>query len=90
MLYDLIFNDNTAVSVSMAGVGQQGDLWIHVHGMTVSDCAIAFSDPDKTEHMHINYDETIKDDFEGFTNLFYVAACDDFVKVGMERSASNA
>ena len=90
MLYELILDDETTVSVSMAGVGQQGDLWIHVHGMTVADCAAVFSDPGKTGHMHIDYDRTIADEFDGFTNLFYVAACDDFVKVGLGRSEANA
>ena len=90
MLYDLVLDDGTIVSVSMAGVGQQGDLWIHVHDMTVADCAIAFSNPNKTNHMHVDYDKTIADDFEGFTNLFYIAECDDFVKVGIGRSAANA
>ena len=90
MLYDLVLDDDTIATVSMAGVSQQRDLWIHVHDMTVAECATVFSDPQKTAHMHINYDPTILDDFVGYTDLFYVAVCGDFVKVGLGRSDTNA
>lgn len=86
MLYDLILADGSIVKVSMAGVGQQGDLWIHAHGLSVLECASVFGNPEKTAAMHIQYDETIADDFVGFTVIISISVCDDFVKVGMSRA----
>ena len=90
MLYQLNMADGGIVSVSMAGVGLQGDLWIHAHGLTVAECARIFSDPQKTNRMYIVYDETISDTFEGYTELFSISTCDDFVRVGIGKGAENA
>ena len=81
--------DESTVSVSMAGVGQQGDLWIHAHNLSVAECAMTFMNPAKTAVMSIEYDEGISDRFEGFTEPFYVSLCEGFVKVGLGRGAGN-
>ena len=85
-MHELIMADYSVVSVSMAGVGQQGGLWIHVHNKSFLECAQIFSNPDKTQLMRIEYDETINDHFENYTNLVSLSVCDDFIKVGLERS----
>ena len=90
MLYDLILADNSKVSTSMTGVGLQGDLWIHAHGLTLVECVNIFSDPNKTSEMHVNYDRTISDMFVGFTELFSVSVCGDFVRIGLGKGVGNA
>ena len=75
--------DGSTVSVSMVGASQQGTLWIHAQGLSLVECVNIFSNPQKTSHMHIQYDPTIYDDFYGYTELISVAVCDDYVKIGM-------
>ena len=89
-LYDLVMSDNSIVKVSMAGVGQQGDLWVHVHNLSMIECATIFTDPQKTSLMLIAYDENISDRFDNYTNLFSLSVCDDFIKVGIARGETNA
>ena len=90
MNYDLILADGSTVPVSMAGVGQQGDLWIHVQERSVSECALIFTDPQKTQTMQVSWDDTMTDTFEGFTELFYLSTCEDFVKVGLGKGVADA
>ena len=87
-MYDLIMNDGSTVDVRVAGVGQQGDLWIHVAGLSLVECVTVFSDPAKTARMHIDYDETISDTFEDYTELVNVQVCDDYVKVCLARASA--
>ena len=84
-MYQLEFADGSFVTVSMAGVGQNTGLWIHAHNLTLIECVNIFGNPQKTSTMHIQYDETISDNFVGFTNLVSVSTCDDFVKIGLEK-----
>lgn len=86
-MYYLIMNDGSSVPVKMAGVGEQGDLWIHVVGLSLVECVTVFSDP-ATSRMHIDYDETISDTFEGYTELVNVQVCDDYVKVCLARASA--
>ena len=86
-MYELMMADNSTVNVSMAGEAQQGGLWLHVHDMSILECAETFSDPANTQTMHIEYDEGIESTFEGYTVLISVSVCGDFVKVGMEKNA---
>ena len=88
-LYDLVLADESTVKISMAGVSQQGDLWIHVYEKTFMECAMTFCNPLKTSTMSVEYDETISDRFEDFTNLISVSVCDSFIKVCLERGAAN-
>ena len=90
MLYELKLADDSTVQVSMAGVGLQGELWVHVHGMTLAECVAVFTNPQKSAQMTIDYDGTINDSFSGFTDLFSVSVCDDFIVVGLKRGAVNA
>lgn len=90
-MYQLLLADGGTVSVSMAGVGQQGDLWVHVHGLTLPECVAVFSSPEKTRSMHIDYDgESVQDTFEGYTELFSVSTAGDFLRVGLARGANDA
>ena len=84
-MHELLMADNTIVTVSMAGVGRQGGLWIHVHNHTLLECAAIFGNPQKTSQMHIEFDKNMVNDFEGFTNLVSLSMCDDFVIVGLEK-----
>lgn len=87
-MYSLMLNDGSAAEVSMAGVGQQGGLWIHVHNSSMGECFRIFSDPQKTAAMSIEYDPTIGDEFTGYTELISLSVCDGFIKVGLERSSN--
>ena len=51
MVYDLILMDGTVLQTTASGVGQQGDLWIHVVGIDFMNCVTIFEDPKKTEKM---------------------------------------
>lgn len=84
-MYELILNDGSTVMTSMAGVGRETGLWIHVHGLGFVECVQIFSDKTKTRKMRISYDETIADAFDGYTKLVSVSVCDDFIKVGLEQ-----
>lgn len=87
-MYELEMNDGTVVNTTVSGVGQQGDLWLHVVGLSLVECVSVFSDPAKTSVMHVNYDETISDTFEGYTELVNVQVCDDYVKVCLSRRSA--
>jgi len=85
-MYELRMNDGSTVQVSMAGVGQLTGLWIHAHGLTIMEAFMIFTNPQKTAMMQVEYDETIRDVFEGYTNLVSISICEDFIKIGMEKS----
>lgn len=89
-MYTLELADGSTVEISMAGVGQQGDLWVHAHGLTLAECVAIFSDPQKTSRMRVEYDKTINDTFEGFTNIFSVSDAGGFMRVGIARGVENA
>lgn len=85
MVYDLILMDGTVLQTTASGVGQQGDLWIHVVGIDFMNCVTIFEDPKKTEKMYVQYSPEIKDEFVGYTELFSVSVGDGFIKVGLAR-----
>lgn len=87
MTYDLIMMDGSAVQITMAGVGQQGDLWIHAVGLTFLECAAIFGNPEKTGRMSVEYSPWIWDEFIGYTELFSLTTADGFIKIGLAKGA---
>lgn len=89
MTYNLIMMDGSNVEVTMAGVGQQGDLWIHAVGLSFLECAAIFGNPESTGEMRITYSPEIKDEFIGYTNLFSLTAGQGFMKIGLAKGAED-
>ena len=84
-MYELILNDETVVNVDTVGVGQQGELWIHVKDLSLVECVTIFSNPEKTAQMNIDYGSSVTDSFTGYTVLTSVSVCSDFVKVSLAK-----